>query len=159
LDYLAALQYCVGKGAKVIIVDSTSHEHEGPGGMLDAQDKELDRIAGNDWQKRERCKMLAWVKPKSDRRALINRMLQLNANFIFCFRAKSVTKPVKQKDGKTEMIPQGFIPISGDEFVYEMTLNCLLLPKANGVPTWQSENPGETMAMKLPLQFKSIFEK
>src|SRR4029079_18921024 len=35
LDYLAAIQHCVAKGAKTIIVDSMSHEHEGPGGVLE----------------------------------------------------------------------------------------------------------------------------
>jgi hypothetical protein len=35
LDYLAAIEYCVKRGAKVVIVDSMSHEHEGPGGVLE----------------------------------------------------------------------------------------------------------------------------
>ena len=88
LDYLEALRFCVGQGAKVIIVNSMSHEHEGPGGLLDFHEKELDRMAGDDWGKRERVKMLAWQKPKAMRRLLINGLLQLEANFIFCFRAK-----------------------------------------------------------------------
>ena len=37
LDYLAALQQCVKAGAGVIVVDSMSHEHESPGGMIDFQ--------------------------------------------------------------------------------------------------------------------------
>lgn len=156
LDYLSALEYCVAKGAKTIIVDSTSHEHEGPGGMLDFQDAEVERLSRGDAEKRDKVKMLAWVKPKGARRQLINGLLQLNANFIFCFRAKNVSKPVKFQ-GKTEVIPQGFIAIAGDDFIYEMTVNCLLLPKSGGVPTWHSENPGESMAMKLPEQFKGTF--
>jgi len=47
-----------------------------------------------------------------------------------------------------------FMPIAGEEFVYEMVLKCLLLPAANGVPTWQSENTGERMMIKLPEQFR-----
>ncbi|MBK8009559.1 MAG: AAA family ATPase [Rhizobiales bacterium] len=156
LDYLEALRYCVKQGAGVIVVDSMSHEHEGPGGMLDLHDKELDRLAGNDWAKRERVKMLAWQKPKAARRQLINGLLQLNANFIFCFRAKETVKPMKQ-GGKTEIVPQGFMPIAGDEFLFEQTVNCLLLPKSGGVPTWQSDNVGEKMMMKLPAHFRSIF--
>lgn len=156
LDYLKALQFCVSEGAGVVVVDSFSHEHEGPGGMLDLHDKELDRLAGNDWAKRERVKMLAWQKPKANRRQLINGLLQLNANFIFCFRAKETVKPMKQ-NGKTEIVPQGFMPIAGDEFLFEQTVNCLLLPKSGGVPTWQSDNVGEKMMMKLPAHFRSIF--
>lgn len=156
LDYLAALQQCVKAGAGVVVVDSMSHEHEGPGGLIDLQEQELDRLAGNDWQKRERVKMLAWQKPKAARRQLINGLLQLNANFIFCFRAKNSVKPVKV-NGKTEIVPQGFMPIAGDEFLFEQTVNCLLLPNSGGVPTWQSENIGEKQMMKLPAQFRDIF--
>jgi hypothetical protein len=156
LDYLECLQYCVGKGAGVVIVDSTSHEHEGPGGMVDLHDSILDKMAGNDWGKRQACNMLAWSEPKQKRRRLINGILQLRCNFIFCFRAKSIVKPVKV-DKKTEMVPQGFTPIAGDEFIYEQTVSCLLLPRCGGVPTWASDNPGEAMACKLPQQFNHIF--
>ncbi|MGE0289310.1 MAG: AAA family ATPase [Bradyrhizobium sp.] len=156
LDYLAALRHCVGKGAGVVIVDSMSHEHEGQGGLIDLHDQEMTRLAGDDYGKRERVKMLAWQKPKANRRALINGLLQLNANFIFCFRAKETAKPLK-KDGKTEVVPMGYMPIAGEEFVFEQTVNCLLLPAAKGVPTWQSENVGERAMMKLPKQFEDIF--
>lgn len=156
LDYLEALKYCVGQGAKIIVVDSMSHEHEGPGGLLDAHDKELDRIAGDDWGKRERAKMLAWQKPKANRRRLINGLLQLNCSVISCFRAKETVKPVKV-NGKTEIVPQGFMPIAGEEFLFEQTVNCLLLPKSGGVPTWRSDNVGEKLMMKLPAQFETIF--
>lgn len=156
LDYLSALQQCVKAGAGVIVVDSMSHEHESPGGMIDFQEKELERLAGNDWAKRERVKMLAWQKPKAARRLLINGLLQLNANFIFCFRAKQTVKPIKQ-NGKTEIVPMGFMPIAGEEFLFEQTVNCLLLPNSGGVPTWQSENVGERQMMKLPAQFREIF--
>lgn len=156
LDYLAAMKFCIDKGAKVIVVDSMSHEHSGVGGMIEFQEQELDRLAGNDWAKRERVKMLAWQKPKAARRKLIDGLLQMNANFVFCFRAKETVKPVKI-NGKTEIVPQGFMPIAGDEFLFEQTVNCLLLPKSGGVPTWQSENVGERLMMKLPKQFEGIF--
>lgn len=158
LDYLAALCQCVEAGAKIIIVDSQSHEHESQGGMLDFQAKEVDRLTGGDMSKADRYKMLAWQKPKAARRQLLNGMLQLNAHFIFCFRAKETVKPLK-KDGRTEIVMQGFMPIAGPEFLFEQTVNCLLLPKSGGVPTWQSENVGERLMMKLPVQFHSIFRE
>lgn len=159
LDYLAALQWCVEQGAKVIIVDSMSHEHEGPGGMVDLHDQILDRMAGNDFKKRERVQMLAWAEPKQKRRALINGILQLNANFIFCFRAKNSAKPGKDKDGRSAVIQQGFVPIAGEEFVYEQTLNALLLPGAGGVPTWSSDEIGEKRMIKLPEQFLALRDR
>lgn len=163
LDYLEAMQHCVNKGAKIVITDSLSHEHEGPGGMLDFWEKEQDRMAGEDWQKRERIKMLAIQKPKQHRRRLINTMLQMDCNFISCFRAKETAKPMKvrQENGsvKTEVVQLGFMPIAGDEFVFEQTLNCLLLPNAKGYPSWHSDNQGEEMMIKMPRQFEHMFQK
>ena len=148
LDYLAAIRQCVEAGARVVIVDSMSHEHEGVGGLLDLHDRELQRMGGEASKN-----MLAWQKPKAARSAMINGILQLNANFIFCFRAKEKVKIV----GGGKPVPQGFMPIAGEELIFEMTVNCLLLPHADGVPTWQSEQVGERLMMKLPEQFKSLF--
>jgi hypothetical protein len=156
LDYLAAIEQSYAAGGRIIIVDSMSHEHSGVGGMIEFQERELDRMAGDDYAKRERMKMLAWQKPKAARRRLIDRLTQINANFIFCFRAKESVRPMKI-GGKTEIVPQGFMPIAGDEFLFEQTVNILLLPKSGGVPTWQSENIGERLMMKLPQQFTKLF--
>ena len=156
LDYLAAITHCVKKGAGVVIVDSMSHEHEGPGGVLEQHEQELDRMAGQDYGKRNSMNLIAWAKPKAARRQLISGLLQLNCNFVFCFRAKEKAKPVK-KDGKTTIENQGWMPIAGEEFVYEQTVNCLLLPSSNGIPTWRTEEPGEKAMMKLPEQFRHMF--
>jgi hypothetical protein len=51
----------------------------------------------------------------------------------------------------------GFMPIAGEEWVYEMAVNCMLEPRSDGVPTWRSDHVGERMMMKLPAQFKDIF--
>jgi len=156
LDYLAAITHCVKKSAGVVIIDSASHEHDGPGGVLEQHEQELDRMAGQDYGKRNSMNLIAWAKPKAARRQLISGLLQLNCNFIFCFRAKEKAKPVK-KDNRTVIENQGWMPIAGEEFVYEQTINCLLLPSSNGVPTWRSDEPGERAMMKLPEQFRSLF--
>lgn len=153
LDYLAALQHCVAKGAGVVVVDSMSHEHEGPGGYLFTHAAELDRMAGDDYRKRDRMNFAGWIKPASQRRQLINGLLQLNASFVFCFRAKQKVKPVKGG----EPLELGWMPIAGEEFLFEQTVNCLLLPSSGGVPTWQPERPGERMMIKLPEQFRTLF--
>lgn len=158
LDYLAAINFVKSQNAGVVIVDSMSHEHEGPGGVLDMHDKELDRMAGQDYGKRNAMNLLAWAKPKAMRRELINGILQIKGNFIFCFRAKEKVKPIK-RNGKSEVENQGWMPIAGEEFVFEQTVNCLLMPGSRGVPTWQSENPGEKAMMKLPEQFRETFAK
>jgi ABC-type dipeptide/oligopeptide/nickel transport system ATPase subunit len=153
LDYLEALRYCIKKGAGVVVVDSASHEHEGVGGYLATHESELQRMAGDDYAKRDRVKFAAWIKPAAQRRALINGLLQMNAAFIFCFRAKEKTKPVA--GGKP--LELGFMPIAGEEFLFEMTVNALLMPHANGVPTWKSDKVGENLMMKLPEQFRALF--
>lgn len=93
--------------------------------------------------------MIAWAKPKAERRRLINTILQLPINLVACFRAKEKIKPIK--NGGVE--DRGWMPIAGEEFLYEMTLNALLLPAAGGVPTWDPEQPGERQMVKLPEQF------
>jgi ABC-type dipeptide/oligopeptide/nickel transport system ATPase subunit len=153
LDYLTAVQQCVAAGAKVIVIDSLSHEHSGPGGYLDFQEQEVTRMAGSDYAKRERVKMAGWIKPAAHRRRMIDGILQLNANFVFAFRAKEKTKPVKG-GGIQEL---GFMPIAGEELLFDMTVNCLLMPKSGGVPTWRSDQVGEKLMMKLPRQFEAIF--
>ena len=96
LDYLAIIQYCKKQGATTVIVDSMSHEHEGPGGLLEMHDAELDRLAGKDYKKRDRVAMLAWAKPKAQRRRLINEVVRMGVNAIFCFRAKKFAAIFRQ---------------------------------------------------------------
>lgn len=149
LDYLAAIQHCVEQGAQIIVVDSMSHEHEGPGGVLEMHAAEVERMAGGDARKAERVKMAAWIKPKQARRRLLNSMVQTGASLICCFRAKDKIKLVTGKDP----VQLGWMPIAGDEFVYEMTTSILLPAGARGVPEWKPEHVGERMMTKLPAQF------
>lgn len=152
LEYLQAIEHCVAKGAKVIIVDSMSHEHDGPGGVLEMHSAETIRLATL-WKTSEyAAQMSAWGPCKAERRRMINRILQLRCNFLFCFRAKEKLKIKKGEEPK----PLGYMAIAGEEFVYEMTANCLLLPGAGGVPTWVSTEPGEAAMIKIPEQFRSI---
>ncbi len=152
-DYLDAIEFCVKRGSKIIVVDSMSFEHEGPGGVLEMHEAEVQRLSGGDAAKAERVKMLAWSKPKAARRKMINAILQMNVNIIFCFRAKEKVKVVPGRQPES----RGFQPIAGEEFIYEMVAKCLLLPGANGIPSWTSDNADERAMMKLPEQFKTIF--
>lgn len=154
MDYLAAIEHIVKKGIKTVMVDSMSHEHEGPGGVLEMHDAELNRLAGDSYEKRAKMTMLAWQKPKSERRALLNAILQMPVNFIFCFRAKEKIKIIRGQDP----IQLGWQPIAGEEFVFEQTLNCLLPPGANGVPDWNPVEKAEKIMIKLPAQFRSILQ-
>lgn len=154
LDYLAVIEHCVAKGASTLVIDSMSHEHESIGGVLEWHQQEVDRMSKGDPQKAKRVQMLAWSAPKAARRRLINRILQLPINCIFCFRAK---QKLKVSPGK-EPEELGWMAISGEEFIYEMTANVLLMPKSGGVPTWESAFPGERATMKMPRQFAQLFQ-
>lgn len=171
-DYLQAIQHCVSKGARHIIIDSMSHEHEGPGGVLEMHAAEVERRAEaeakrygkqrTDWGD-EKHNFPSWGVPKAERRLLINSLLQQECNFLFGFRAKQKTKMMKRKQpngsDKTELVEQGWQAIAGEEFLYEMLINFLLLPGAQGLPTWQSEYPGERELIKVPEQFVALKSK
>jgi len=138
--YAEAIKAADEAGYPVIVVDSCSHEHAGEGGMLDWQEEELERMAGNDWKKREACKMAAWIKPKADHKRMVSRLLQVRAHLILCFRAEQKIEMVKV-DGRMEIQPKklasGFsdwIPICDKNLLYELTSSFLLTPDAPGIP-------------------------
>lgn len=128
-------------GYSVIVVDSASHEHAGDGGILDMQEAELVRMAGDDYRKRESCKMAAWIKPKTAHKRMMTKLLQVRAHLILCFRAEEKIEMVKGADGKLVIQPKksltglsGWIPICEKTFPYELTASFLLTPEKPGVP-------------------------
>lgn len=125
----------------VIVVDSCSHEHAGDGGLLDWHEEELDRMAKDDWRKRESCNMAAWIKPKMDHKQFVSRLLQMRAHIILAFRAEQKIEMKRGQDGKMEIVPKtiasGFsdwIPICEKNLLYELTASFLLTPDKPGVP-------------------------
>jgi hypothetical protein len=159
LDYLAAIEHCVKSGAGIVVVDSMSHEHEGPGGVLEMHDKIVQDRSKGDWRKAQAITFACWAEPKAQRRRLINSILQMEVNAIFCFRAKSkVRMPNKaeKESGLREPVQLGWMPIAGEEFVYEVTWSGLLMPGSRGIPTLDPENSGEKQMTKLPDQFRHL---
>lgn len=155
LDYLEVIKYCVEQGATNIVIDSMSHEHEGPGGLLAMHAEEHKRMGG-----KPQTQGFAWTKPKQEHRLLINTILQFNCNFVFCFRARQKLDWNKKDAHGKRMDPEplGFMPIGDETWMYEFTMQALLLPGANGVPTWKSEMPGEKEhVIKLPKFFRETF--
>lgn len=155
-SYKQAIEAMIKTGVKTVIVDSMSHEHEGPGGVLEMHEQLLDKFSKGNEDARERNTFRAWAAPKQERRALINFMLQQPLNFILCFRAKEKIKLPKKGASDREVRSLGWQPIAGEEFVFEMTVNCLLLPAANGIPSWSPDEKAERQMIKLPQQFRGI---
>lgn len=132
--YAEAIAAAVKAGAEVVIIDSMSHAHEGAGGLLESHERELERMAGQDYQKRERVKFSAWIGPKRAQNQFVNEILQKRVHLIFAFRAKDKLELRKREGGKTEPVSVGWTPICSDRFEYEMTSLLMLPPNAKGVP-------------------------
>ncbi len=138
----------------VIVVDSMSHVWAGDGGVLDWQEAELDRMAKDDWNRREACKMAAWIKPKMAHKHMMQTLLQVNAHLILCFRAEEKIEMVKV-EGKLEVRKKesltgkdGWIPICEKSVPFECTCSFLLL----------ASNPGIPHPIKLQEQHKPFFK-
>jgi len=150
-DYMAAAQHLVDNGCKHIIVDSTSHMWEGPGGVHAMHDQEVERLM-RAWRTDsvEKVNFPAWNLPKRAQTDFVNWMKQQPINWIFCFRAKEKMKMVNNKP-----VEQGWQAIGGEDLIYEMTLACLLLPQCDGQPIW---NKTEEKGVKaLAQHFRPMF--
>lgn len=139
--YAEAIKAADAAGYPVIVVDSASHEHAGEGGLLDFHEDELRRMAGDDWKKRENVKMAAWIKPKTEHKAFVQRLLQVRAHLILCFRAEEKVEMVRGDDGKMKIVPKqsragkdGWVPICEKSLPFEMTVSFLLTDAHPGVP-------------------------
>jgi len=131
-----------------------SHEHEGPGGVLEEHDREAERLAEKWKTSLDKASMGAWQAPKAKRQRLINTILQLPVNFVLTFRAKEKMKIVTGQNPE----PLGWQHIGGDEYLYECTISGLLYPQADGVPSWKPSVKGERSVIKLPKYFRHLFE-
>jgi hypothetical protein len=152
--YAEAIAAADAAGYPVIVVDSTSHEWAGEGGILDWQEDELARMAGDDWKKREACKMAAWIKPKMSHKKMVQRLLQVRAHLILCFRAEPKVEMARGADGKMEIREKqsltglhGWIPITEKNLPFEMTASFLLM----------ADKPGVPMPIKLQEQHRALF--
>lgn len=151
--YTEAILAADAAGYPAIVVDSMSHVWAGDGGVLDWQEEELDRMAGDDWKKREACKMAAWIKPKLSHKEMVQKLLQVRSHLILCFRAEEKVEMVRE-NGKTLIVPKktltgkdGWVPVSEKNLPFELTASFLLLSKEPGIP-----HP-----IKLQEQHKALF--
>lgn len=152
--YINAIIECDKLGYSVIVVDSMSHVWAGDGGVLDWQESELDRMAGEDWKKRESCKMAAWIKPKLSHKQMVQKLLQVRAHIILCFRAEEKIEMVRNAQGKMEIVPKksltglnGWIPVCEKNLPFELTASFLLL----------ADKPGIPQPIKLQEQHRTLF--
>jgi AAA domain len=145
--YTEALLAAKELNPSVLIVDSASHMHDGPGGMLEFHDAELDRMAGDDYKKRDRMTWTAWIKPKADENQFIYTMLGLRCPVILCMRAKEKLKIISGQPP----VDLGWQPITSDRVAFETIFTLVLPPHSKGVPDLsvsEMREPFDTMISK-----------
>lgn len=153
LDYMEALKEAMKIKPGCIVVDSGSHEHEGEGGRLWSSAKELDRLAGDNQDRRYKMQLLSFVKNSGERRQLLNFIMQASTHMIWCFRAQEKIKPVPGKEPED----QGWQPIAGSTFIYQMQAVALLTPGCDGVPAWKPTEKAQRGVIALPEAFREHF--
>lgn len=114
--YTAVLDYCEGKGAKIIIIDSLSHAWAGLGGVLEC----VDRITENATSKN--AFSTGWKKMSPQQTRFMQRLLESPAHVIFTLRAKMEYVIEKNNNGKTEPQKVGLGPVQRDGIEYEPDL-------------------------------------
>lgn len=121
--YQAALEVAQ-QNSDGVVIDSLTHEHNGEGGVLDMQEKELDRMAGTDYSKREACKMAAWIKPKIAHKKFVSYLLRCKVPLICCLRGEEKTHIGRDEKGKTTVSTDKFsTPLFDQRFIFELLLN------------------------------------
>jgi len=133
--YEDAIMAADAAGYPVIVVDSMSHEYAGDGGILDMQEAEFTRMGS-----REVTKVASWIKPKGEHKHFMQKLLQVRAHLILCFRAEQKIEMVKM-DGKMQIVPKqsltgldGWIPVTEKNVPFELTASFLLTADAPGIP-------------------------
>lgn len=164
--YQEAIEYAVGRGAKIIVIDSMTHEHSGEGGVLDQietfMNERYERAIAKgmeDWQaekEADKSKWTAQIKPKGQRKRLNRKILSYGASvvFILCYRAEDKTKPVE--GGKP--VHLGWQAETTSKLPYDMTIRFLLPPASDGRPNLTPDTEFEKLSIKLPEDFRGWFK-
>lgn len=131
LRYVAAIQMLVDAGCKAVIVDSMSHSWNGEGGYLEMKEEALQRMAGDDWKKREACAMAAAARVKPQTHAkLFNVVTHLPIPTILCFRGVEKTKMSKDANNKTEIKKDEYsTPVHEATLIFEMLISGECYPR------------------------------
>lgn len=117
--YVRAVKFMEDNGAAVGLIDSASHEWEGPGGVCDmaAQNEERSGKSLN-----------VWNKPKQAHKLFMISLLRTKIPLIICLRAKFKTRQTKDEKGKTVIAKDDYTsPLQADDFLFEMTCHAEIM--------------------------------
>lgn len=143
--YTEVLKAAAAIKPAVVIIDSVSHMHDGPGGILEYHEDELDRLTGKDQGRRDKMNFAAWVRPKQAENEFIYTMLATKCALILCMRAKEKIKLVNGKP-----VEMGWQPIVGERVAFETIFTLMLPPHSRGVPDLSISEMREPFDMLVP---------
>lgn len=105
--YIQAIEAACKAGAEVIVIDSVTHEWEGPGGC-----QEIAAMT----------KFPDWKRAKAEHKRFMTYMLQCPAHVIACTRAREKTDFTDTKNP----VKLGIQPIQEGNFSYEATVSLMM---------------------------------
>ena len=149
--YVAALDYCEGQGAGVIVIDSLSHAWNGVNGVLE----QVDQVTERSRSKSSFSEGWKAMTPVHNR--LIQRIMSSSAHVLFTMRAKTDWVIQENEQGKRGPQKVGMAPIQREGVEYEPDLafeltvpdNVLVVSKSRCdrlVPGEQVRRPGAEFA-------------
>lgn len=110
--YIEAIDICVKAGMECIIIDSSSHEWNGPGGCIDTNERlAQSKFKGNTWS--------AWSQTTPRHDAFVQKVLQCSVHIITCTRSKMET--VMTDDKKVKKL--GMKDLQRESWEYELTVS------------------------------------
>lgn len=112
--YIQAIDICLRAGMQCIVIDSSTHEWDGPGGAKDINDKLAQlKYKGNTWA--------AWNETTPRHDAFVTKVLQCDCHIITCTRMKMET--VMGDDKKVKKVGMKDIQRDGWEYDLSISLN------------------------------------
>lgn len=110
--YIQAIDACLAGGMELIIIDSSSHEWNGPGGCIEINEHLAQtKFKGNTWS--------AWSQTTPRHDAFVNKVLQAPIHVITCTRSKMET--VMTDDKKVKKL--GMKDQQREGWEYELTVS------------------------------------
>jgi hypothetical protein len=128
--YADAAKAAEEAGYDALVIDSFTAEWAGLGGVLDWQAAELDRMAGDDYRKRDRVNMAAWIAPKTSHKQMVYSLLQRRIPIVFSIRGEETVKPGAGPGEKPQAV---FRMIQNQQFPFELTVSFRLRAEAKGI--------------------------
>lgn len=127
--FAEAAEAAEAAGYAALLIDSFTMEWRGIGGVLDWEEENLKRMAGDDFKKRERCKQAARIEGRMAHKSMVFSFLQRRIPIIFSIRGEESIIQV-EGGGKPEKV---FKSMCSPSFPFEMTIAFRLATEARGV--------------------------